>query len=81
MHLLFKLISKLDFLFLFCSKDALKLPACCKHGAGQFIDFFFFFRKNAWLWVFGSREHVVNYWKKRVILNLFEFLLSPFPPS
>lgn len=42
MHLLFKLISKLDFLFLFCFKDALKLPACCKHGAGQFIDFFFF---------------------------------------
>lgn len=45
MHLLFKLISKLDFLFLFCSKDALKLPACCKHGAGQVIDFFFFSRR------------------------------------
>lgn len=42
MHLLFKLVSKLDFLFLFCSKDALKSPACCKRGAGQFIDFFFF---------------------------------------
>lgn len=37
MHLLFKLISEVDFLF--CSKHALKSPACGKHGAGQFIDF------------------------------------------
>lgn len=57
MHL-FKLISKIDFFFLFFSKDALKLPACDTHGAGQFIDFF---QKNAWLWVFGSREPVINY--------------------
>lgn len=39
MHLLFKLVSKIEFFFLFCPKDALKLPACHKPGAGQFIDF------------------------------------------
>lgn len=38
MHLLFRL-SKIDFLFLFCSKEALKQPTCGKQGAGQFIHF------------------------------------------
>lgn len=38
MHLLFKLISKIELLF--CSvPKILKLPARGKHGAGQFIDF------------------------------------------
>lgn len=40
------------------------------------------FQKNAWLWVFGSREPVRNYWEKKYFKPIWICAVSfPLPPS